>query len=147
MDVDEFEADLARAGSATSEEQAAHWYEQAITLYHGDYLDNLYYNWLFPERNRLTKVYISALRALADYHFAHARFTNALELLQRALRVDNLNEDVHCQAMRTYVALGDQAGLVHQYQDLQRALAEELGMEPLASTRKLYQGLVSSLKE
>jgi two-component SAPR family response regulator len=147
VDVDEFEADLARAGTATSAEQAAHWYEQAIALYHGEYLDNLYYNWLFPERNRLTKLYISALRALADYHFAHVRFTNALELLQRALRVDNLNEDVHCQAMRTYVALGDQAGLVHQYQDLQKALSEELGMEPLVSTQKLYQGLVSSLKE
>ena len=147
VDVDEFEADLAKAEAAASEEQAAHWYEQAIALYHGEYLDNLYYNWLFPERNRLTKVYISALRALADYHFVHARFTNALELLQRALRVDNLNEDVHCQAMRTYVALGDQAGLVHQYQDLKKALSEELGMEPLVSTRKLYQGLVISLKE
>lgn len=147
VDVDEFEADLAKASAASSEEQAAHWYEQAVAVYHGEYLDNLYYNWLFPERNRLTQVYISALRALANYHFEHARFTNALELLQRALRVDNLNEDVHCQAMRTYVALGDQAGLVHQYQDLQKALSEELGMEPLISTQKLYKGLVKSLKE
>ena len=147
VDVDEFDAHLARAQAAASEQEAAHWYELAVALYHADYLDNLYYEWLFPERNRLTMVYISALRSLADYHFSHARFTNALELLQRALRVDNLNEDVHCQAMRTYVALGNQAGLVHQYQDLQKALFDELGMEPLVSTSKLYQKLISSLKE
>jgi DNA-binding SARP family transcriptional activator len=49
--------------------------------------------------------------------------------------------------MRTYVALGNQAGLVHQYQDLQKALFDELGMEPLVSTTRLYQKLISSLKE
>jgi LuxR family transcriptional regulator, maltose regulon positive regulatory protein len=146
IDVDEFEAALAKARSAASDDLAAHWYEEAINLYHAEYLDNLYYNWLFPERNRLTQAYISALRNLANHHFAHARYTNALELLQRALRVDNLDEEVHCQAMRTYIALGDQAGLVHQYQELEKILSVELGMEPLVSTQKLYKRLVRGLK-
>jgi LuxR family maltose regulon positive regulatory protein len=146
VDVNEFETALNKARAAPSEELASHWYEQAISLYHGDYLDNLYYDWLFPERQRLTQAYISALRNLANFHFTHERFTNALELLQRALRVDNLNEDLHCQAMRTFVSLGDQAGLVHQYQALQKTLLEELGMQPLVTTQKLYQRLVSSLR-
>ena len=147
VDVNEFDTALTKARAASTEELAADWYEQAISQYHGEYLDNLYYDWLFAERHRLTQAYISALRNLANLHFSHERFTNALELLQRALRVDNLNEDLHCQAMRTYVALGDQAGLVHQYQDLETTLTAELGMQPLVSTRKLYQRLVSSLKD
>jgi LuxR family transcriptional regulator, maltose regulon positive regulatory protein len=146
VDVNEFDTALTKAHTALTEELAAHWYEQAISVYHGEYLDNLYYDWLFPERHRLTQAYISALRSLANFHFTHERFTNALELLQRALRVDNLDEDLHCQAMRTYVALGDQAGLVHQFQDLEKTLSLELGMEPLVSTRKLYLRLVSSLR-
>jgi DNA-binding SARP family transcriptional activator len=91
-------------------------------------------------------MYISALRALADFHFSHERYTNALELLQRALRVDSLSEELHCQTMRVHASLGDQAGLAHQYQDLQKALTEELGMEPLVSTTRLYQRLVEGLK-
>ena len=146
VDVNEFEVALTKARTASSEELVAQWYEQAVSLYHGDYLDNLYYNWLFPERHRLAQAYISALRDLANFHFIHERYTNALELLQRALRVDNLNEDLHCQVMRTYIALGDQAGLVHQYQDLQKTLSAELGMEPLLSTQKLYQKLIKGLK-
>jgi LuxR family maltose regulon positive regulatory protein len=146
VDVNEFETALTKARAASTEELAAKWYEQAISQYHGEYLDNLYYDWLFPERHRLTQAYILALRNLANFHFAHERFTNSLELLQRALRVDDLNEDLHCQAMRTYVALGDQAGLVHQYQDLEKTLSVELGMEPLVSTQKLYQRLVSGLR-
>ena len=146
VDVNEFDTALSKARAAPTEELAAHWYEQAISHYHGDYLDNLYYDWLFAERHRLTQAYIAALRNLANFHFTHERFTNALELLQRALRVDNLNEDLHCQAMRTYVALGDQAGLVHQYQDLEKTLSVELGMEPLVTTKKLYQRLVNGLR-
>jgi two-component SAPR family response regulator len=60
VDGDEFETALAKAHAASSEEAAARWYEQAISLYHDEYLDDLYYNWLFPERRRLTQLYISA---------------------------------------------------------------------------------------
>jgi DNA-binding SARP family transcriptional activator len=147
VDVVEFDTALTKARAAPTEELAAHWIEQAISLFRGEYLNNLYFDWLFAERHRLTQAYITALRNLSNFHFTHERYTNALELLQRALRVDNLNEDLHCQAMRTYVALGDQAGLVHQYQDLEKTLLVELGMEPLVTTRRLYQRLVSGLKE
>jgi LuxR family maltose regulon positive regulatory protein len=146
VDVNEFETALTKARTASTEELAAQWYEQAISLYHGEYLDNLYYDWLFAERHRLTQTYISVLRTLANFHFTRERYTNALELLERALRVDNLDEDLHCQIMRTYVALGDQAGLVHQYQDLEKTLSVELGMEPLVSTKKLYKRLVCGLR-
>jgi two-component SAPR family response regulator len=146
VDVDEFDAALAKARAALNEEAAARWYEQAIALYQGEYLDNLYYDWLLPERRRLTKAYIASLRALADFHFAHERYTRSLELLQRALRVDDLLEDLHCQAMRVYAALGDRAGLARQYQDLKEVLAAEMGMEPLATYTKIYQRLIDSMK-
>ncbi len=146
VDVDEFDAALAKARAASNAEIGTRWYEQAVALYQGEYLDNLYYDWLLPERRRLTKAHIASLRALADFHFDHERYTRALELLQRALRVDNLLEDLHCQAMRVYTALGDRAGLARQYQDLKEALAAEMGMEPLTTSSKLFQGLMESMK-
>jgi LuxR family maltose regulon positive regulatory protein len=142
VDVDQFDAALAAAHAASDEETAAGWYEQAIALYQGEYLDNLYYDWLLPERRRLNQAYIGTLRTLADIHFSRERYAQSLELLQRALRLDNLQEDLHCQTMRVYAAIGDRAGLVRQYQDLQAALLSELDMEPLPSTVRLYQRLV-----
>jgi two-component SAPR family response regulator len=65
--------------------------------------------------------------------------------LQRALRVDNLIEDLHCQAMQVFASLGDRAGLVRQHQELKEVLAVELGMEPLNSTERLYQRLLQSM--
>ncbi len=141
IDVDEFDTALAKARAASSSE-SAEWYEHALNLYRGEYLQNLYFDWLMPERRRLSQTYLESLRTLAEHHYAHSRFTRALELLQRALRVDNLLEDLHCQAMRVYAALGDRAGLVRQYQELKDVLWDKLEMEPLATTKQLYERLL-----
>jgi LuxR family transcriptional regulator, maltose regulon positive regulatory protein len=145
IDVDLFDAALKKARAASDEEIASHWYEQAIEFYQGEYLQNLYYDWLFSERRRLSADYLGALRALANYHYSRQRFTQALELLQRALRVDNLIEDLHCQAMQVFAGMGDRAGLVRQYQELREILEVELGIEPLDSTERLYRRLLQSM--
>ena len=74
------------------------------------------------------------LRQLAEYHFIHERNTRSLDLLHRALRMDNLLEDLHCQVMRVYSAPGDRAGLMRQYQELNEILIGELRIEPLPTT-------------
>jgi LuxR family maltose regulon positive regulatory protein len=142
IDVDEFDSALAKARAAPDGPTEAVWYQKAVDLYHGEYLQNLYYDWLLPERRRLTQAYLGALRALADSHYDNARYVWSLELLQRALRVDNLQEDLHCQVMRVYAALGDRAGLARQYQELTEILNDELGLEPSTTTVKLYERLV-----
>lgn len=146
IDVDEFDSALAKARAASDDEITAHFYEQAIDLYRGEYLQNLYYDWLFPERRRLTQAYLNTLRALADFHYTHNRFTRSQELIERALRVDGLQEDLHTQAMRIYAALGDRSGLVNQYQEMKRLLAKELDMEPLPETEKMYKRLLDSFR-
>jgi two-component SAPR family response regulator len=147
IDVDEFDSSLATARVTSNDEIAARFLEQAISLYNAEYLQNFYYDWLFPERRRLTQSYLGALRSLADHHYTHKRYTRSLELLERALRVDNLQEDLHCQALRVYAALGDRSGLVNQYQEMKRVLEKELNMEPLQSTAKLYQSLLERFRK
>jgi two-component SAPR family response regulator len=146
IDVDEFDAALAKARASTDDESSARYYEQALNLYNGEYLQNFYYDWAFPERRRLVQEYLGALRALADHHYTHQRFTRSIELLERALRVDNLQEDLQCQVMRAYAALGDRAGLVNQYLEMKRVLARELEMAPLPATEVLYQRLLEHFK-
>ncbi len=146
IDVDAFDAALANSRAASNDETVAHWLEGAVALYQGEYLGNLYYDWLFPERRRLSQEYLGALRQLADYHFAQERYTRALDLLHRALRMDNLLEELHCQAMHVYAALGDRAGLMNQYQELSDVLASEMGIEPLPGTKKLYTRLLMGME-
>jgi two-component SAPR family response regulator len=146
IDVDEFDAALANARAARSAAVAAQWYEQAVALYQGDYLPNLYYEWVFAERRRLAQAYINALRTLTDYYSDHQQYRRALELNRCALNGDPLQEDLHCQALRLHAALGSRAGLMQQYQELKRVLSAELEVKPLASTQALYQQLLEGLE-
>jgi LuxR family maltose regulon positive regulatory protein len=146
IDVDEFDAALANARAALNDKTEARWIEKAIGLYQGEYLGNLYYDWIYPERRRLSQEYLGALRQLAYYHFTQERYTRSLDLLHRALRMDNLLEDLHCQVMRVYAALGDRAGLMRQYQELNDVLASEMGIEPLLATKKLYDRLLVGME-
>ena len=86
------------------------------------------------------------MRALADFHYTHNRFTRAQELIERALRVDKLQEDLHAQAMKIYATLGDRSGLVSQYQEMKSLLTKELGMKPLSTTDALYKKLLDGFR-
>jgi DNA-binding SARP family transcriptional activator len=82
------------------------------------------------------------LSQLGDYHFTHERYTRSLDLLQHALRLDNLLEDLYCQVMWVYFALGDRAGLMRQFLELNDKLAGEMRFEPLLTTKKKYNQLL-----
>ncbi len=146
VDVDEFDSALAKARAADNS-MAEKWYEYAIGLYQGDYLDNLYYDWVFPERRRLTRTYLSALCTLANTRANRGEHESALELLQKALTTDHLREDVHCQIMKVYAAQKNQSAIIRQYQAMTHTLWEELGVEPMGSTVEIYQALIQQVQQ
>jgi len=70
IDVDEFDSALAKARVASNAQTRTEWYERAVNFYRGEYLQNLYYEWVFPERRRLTQSYLGALQELNSHHLA-----------------------------------------------------------------------------
>lgn len=145
IDVDAFEAALHEA-KRTSDREAARLYEEATSLYQGDYLSNLmYYDWAAPERRRLREDYVAALRALAIHFAGNREYFKAINHIQKALRFDPLSEDSYCLGMTYYAAIGDKAGLVQQYRQLQAIFAEELAVQPSPPTQQLYQRLLAQI--
>lgn len=145
VDVDAFDNALAKARAAVAEAERIHWYREAISLYRGDYLDNLYYDWVLPERRRLAREYLDALQALADHHLANHEYAQARDLLARGLEADPYREDLHCLMLRCHAGLRDRAGLVRHYRRMRELLGEELGVEPSPRTQELYQALLAGL--
>jgi two-component SAPR family response regulator len=145
VDVDEFEALIARARTTRDEREAAGYYDQAISLYNGDYLDNLYYDWLLPERRRLSETTLNALRALAAGRANEGNYEAAQALLQHAITLDPLLEDLYCDLMRYCAEVGNRTGVVRQYQLLSQHLGDELGVPPSATTQDLYAQLMARL--
>ncbi|MBI2333842.1 MAG: winged helix-turn-helix domain-containing protein, partial [Chloroflexi bacterium] len=143
IDVDEFNTAMAKARSATNTESAAEWYEQAVSLVQGEYLQNLYYEWVFPERRRLAQTYLNALQELSAYHLSIQSPRQAAAYAEKAIALDVLNEELYCLSMRSYAQVGDRSSVARIYAELQSHLRTELNAKPMPETVKLYGELMS----
>lgn len=141
IDVDEFNAAMAKARSATNDEVAAEWYERAAAISKGEYLQNLYYEWVFPERRRLAQSYLNALQELSVHHLVSSP-RKAIEYIEKAIPLDTLNEDLYRLSMRGYAELGDRSRVVRVYSELQKLLQDELDAKPMQTTINLYRELM-----
>lgn len=141
IDIDRFDGLITHAHTAPDREKLD-IYKEALDLYHGEYLDNLYYDWILPERRRLNEVYFTALRSAAELYERSGSYAQALALVRRGLEIDFLMEDFQCLSMKYLARIGDRTALVRQFQTLKSVLHDELAVEPLPSTLSLYQLLL-----
>jgi LuxR family maltose regulon positive regulatory protein len=142
IDVDEFNSALAQAHAGQTPASRAEWHERAAALYRGEYLQNLYYEWVFPERRRLTQSYLGVLQELASYHLANQNPKEAIGCIEKAIPLDQLNEELYCQGMRAYNMLNDRAGITRLYSDLKLILKNELNTASMPGTDTLYNELI-----
>lgn len=142
IDVDEFDSALSKARASIVSANATEWYERAVSMVQGEYLQNMYYEWVFPERRRLAQAHLGALQELAAYHLSAQSPKGALQYIEKAMSLDPLNEDLYAQSMRAYSALGDRVGVKRIYADLQALLRAELDTDPLPETDRLYHNLL-----
>ena len=112
-------------------------------MYRGNYLQNLYYDWVLDEQRQMQERYLEALQSLAAHQAGRGDYETALAYGRQVLVKDPLLEEVHCQMMRYYGQLRDRSGLVRQHQQLTTVLADDLGIEPMPETQQLYRTLLS----
>lgn len=141
VDVAEFEA-LVNNGS---EESLA----RATELYAGDFLDGFaideekFDQWVLAERDRLHRTACRVHTQLADLQAKRGATDEAIATLQRALRIDPLQEPVHRSLMKLYLQSGDLVNALQQYDALAKILRRELRVEPDAETKALQQQIVA----
>jgi DNA-binding SARP family transcriptional activator/predicted ATPase len=115
---------------------------QAIDLYSGDLLDELYDDWVFAERERLRSIYLQTLVELIDVHRAAHEFQRALGYAQRLLAADSWREDGLRQIMAIRYALGDSSGAVAEYERFAKRLRDEMRLQPMPETVALRDSIL-----
>jgi LuxR family maltose regulon positive regulatory protein len=139
-DVDEFHRSLAKAEKTTSARRE-HYLREAVGLFGGDYLEDIYSEWTEGLRASLRREYFQALEDLAHDCRSRGRLDDAAEYCHRLLDKDNLREDVHRELIRTLLDMGDRAGAMRQFETLRQILDEELAAVPSPETMSLVRGL------
>jgi predicted ATPase len=106
---------------------------RARELYAGELLPGFTEEWILLERLRLEDLYLSLLRMSARGEEPE----EAIAQLQVALAQDPLDERLHIEVMRRYLALGARDRALDQYERLKSALEQSFGRAPSPEATQL----------
>jgi predicted ATPase/DNA-binding SARP family transcriptional activator len=120
--------------------------EEMVSLYHGEFLQHFYVrdstefeDWIVVRREALRQRLMDALIVLANYYERREEFEAARRYASRQLELDPWREDAHLQLMRVLAISGERSTALAQYEHCKKVLADELGVEPSAKVRDLYE--------
>lgn len=151
VDVNEFGkriADCDRHGHVPSEvcPRCITPLSEAAALYRSDFMTGFtlrdspaFDEWQFFQTEELRRQLAGALERLVRFHAEHSEFDLGITHARRWLALDPLHEPAHRHLMQLYAASGQRAAALRQYQECARILKEELGVQPLEETTRIFQ--------
>jgi DNA-binding SARP family transcriptional activator len=132
VDVDVFEAAVARA-RGTGELSD---YRAALALYGGELLpEDRYERWAVGRREASSEAHLGLLLELSARLAEDGDAPAAIEVLERAVVIDPLHEEVHRALMRLFAAGGRRQHALEQYHQLRGALSRDLEGPPRVNAR------------
>src|SRR5439155_22434432 len=117
---------------------------QAMALYRGDFLAQFFLHdsqpfeeWALLQREHLRQRALGALERLAQAAEWRGAYAQAVVYTRRQLDLEPLLEAGHRELMRLLALGGESSAALAQYEQLRRALAQELSATPAAETAAL----------
>jgi len=144
IDVVEFERALLQARQAGDEATVEAALQRAITLYKGDLILLDYSDWNLAEQDRLRNACMDALEQLTALAEGQRNYVDAIDYIQRLLRIDPLREESYRRLMRMHALNGDLTSVKRVYRDCVDILLRELHTAPNQPTDQLYTELINT---
>jgi DNA-binding SARP family transcriptional activator len=95
--------------------------------------------WRLAKREHYHRQAMETLERLARFYEVTGDFARAVECARRLIIFESWREEYHRLLMRNLAHAGQRKAALAQFEQCQKELAKELGVEPSAETRKLYQ--------
>jgi predicted ATPase/DNA-binding SARP family transcriptional activator len=111
--------------------------ETAVDLYRSDLLPDAQDDWARTEREHLHALCIDTLLRLTQQMRSQSEYERAIEFARRVIAIDAANETAYQHLMFCEMARGNRANALMLYDEMARALREELAVEPARETQAL----------
>jgi DNA-binding SARP family transcriptional activator len=147
VDVEAFEESLRLGTERAVDPQHL---SAAVQLYRGEFLAGFFVrdspafeDWLLTEQVRLRDSVVEVLHRLIDNYRRRGEYRFGVHYARRLVALEPLSEEAHRELMRLCSLAGQRNRALAQYEELINVLRDELGVEPLAETRTLYESILS----
>jgi DNA-binding SARP family transcriptional activator/predicted ATPase len=144
LDVTHFKTALANAKLAPDDTLRVQLLKQAVNAYRGELLPGYYEDWVLSHREEIHRAYLTALGQLAKLLEDSRQYEEAIEMANRIIRSEPLNESAYQLAMRLHALGNDRAGALQAYHACLTVMRRELDMEPSIEIKALYEQLIRS---
>ncbi|MBG0828702.1 winged helix-turn-helix domain-containing protein [Planomonospora sp. ID67723] len=144
LDVEVFERTVAagrRHAADDDHESAAAELREALALWRGSALGGIG-NALRGEAERLEEIRLSVLEERVGAELALGREAETVAELAELVRNHPTRERLRAHLMKALYKLGRQADAIGVYHEGRRTLADELGVDPCAELRSLYEAML-----
>ncbi len=146
VDTAVFQQHLTRADNNWPEASAIAQAEDALALYHGEFLDGILVDgsfelesWMQTNRDHLRRLVNVMRQKLIDHYLRQGDYAAGIEHAHALLQDDPLDEAAHRQMMILFARSGQRSAAIEQYETCRRMLDEELGVEPDDETTALLR--------
>ena len=131
------------AAAAGDDEGVLEHAAAALAEYRGDLLPNGYDDWLLEARSELKRQCVDLCDLLCAARTRAGDLARAIDVVRRRLQLEPLEETGYRTLMRLQADLGDRAGAVSTYHHCASVLERELGVDPDAATRAVFERLIA----
>jgi predicted ATPase/DNA-binding SARP family transcriptional activator/Tfp pilus assembly protein PilF len=119
--------------------------EEAASLFCGEFLEGLtvsdsdaFEEWRTVRREQFHRQALELLHVMADVYMERGEYDQSLKYAWRQLELEPWNEEAHQQVMRALTLNGRRDAALAQYERCCQLLMQELDVEPLPETTKLF---------
>jgi|GEM_PF-6705302 len=138
VDLDRFRELVARAAACPHEERRE-LLEKAEATYTGDLLEGISDDWCEEDRRSLRATFEGLLREISAACLGAAQYSQAIERLERLVRLSPYDEDAHRELIRGYYMAGRRGVALSHFQAMKRTFSKELQTSPSPATVQLYE--------
>lgn len=114
-----------------AEQEALSAYEEAVSLYHGGYLEEYAFeDWIVAERERLKSLYTRTLFEMAEIYAARSMYREAAEILEKVPYSEVSDDQFLYNLVNYYILGGNRGKAIKRFKHYRSIMVSELGTEP-----------------
>lgn len=142
LDVWAFNESISAAETSHDAQTRISYLQQAVSQYRGELLPGHYEGWLLKEREWLHQSFINVLLKLGTLLEDNQQYQEAIQVIDRLIQVDPLNEPAYQHSMRLHALSNDRIGALKVFHTCSTVLMQELNVEPSQETQSYYKQIL-----
>lgn len=140
IDIEAFEQRCGKISSGSSSQEQIEIGKEAVELYKGVFLPELSAEyWVISLSTYYNALYLMTVKKIAGFMEQEQRYTELEHLCRRTLRIESLDEEVHCYLLRALIAENKYQAATEHYEKTVKYFYDTLGVRPSEEIQDIYE--------